>query len=75
MEVYRSMTDPGMLNAMMGGTANMEPKEGGKFSLLAGSITGENVKLVCLTTQYNACGHLLEYNIFSAFVCYVLAGR
>jgi activator of HSP90 ATPase len=45
-DVYRSMTDPQMLNAIMQGTASMNPTEGGTFSLLGGTITGENIKLV-----------------------------
>jgi len=45
-DVYKSMTDPQMLNAMMQGGASMNPIEGGSFSLLNGGITGENIKLV-----------------------------
>jgi len=44
-DVYNSMVDPNMLNAIMPGSV-MSPTEGGTFSLLGGAITGENVKLV-----------------------------
>jgi len=44
-DVYSSMIDPNMLNAIMPGSI-MAPSEGGAFSLLGGAITGENVKLV-----------------------------
>jgi len=45
-DVYNSMIDPNMLNAIMHGGAVMNPTEKGTFSLLAGAITGENIKLV-----------------------------
>jgi len=45
-DVYKSMVDPQMLNAIMQGSASMNPIEGGTFSLLGGAITGENIKLV-----------------------------
>lgn len=44
-DVYNSMVDPNMLNAIMPGST-MSPSEGGAFSLLGGTIVGENVKLV-----------------------------
>jgi len=44
--VYNMMIRPDMLNAIMQGSAQMDPKEGGKFSLFGGAVVGENVKLV-----------------------------
>lgn len=46
MEVYQSMVDPQRLNAIMQGSATMDPTERGKFSFFNGTITGENVTLV-----------------------------
>jgi len=45
LDVYNSMTNPGMVNAIMPGSV-ISPSEGSSFSLLGGMITGENVKLV-----------------------------
>jgi len=46
MEVYNAMINPQMLNAITQGSATMDPKEGGAFSLFAGTVTGTNIKLV-----------------------------
>ncbi|ESO90144.1 hypothetical protein LOTGIDRAFT_124038 [Lottia gigantea] len=45
-DLYRALTDPGMVSAFTGSTALLEPETGGKFSLNGGNICGEFIELV-----------------------------
>lgn len=45
-DLYRSLTDKGMVQAFTGGPVDMEVEKGGRFSLMHGNVTGEFVDLV-----------------------------
>ncbi|XP_050406800.2 activator of 90 kDa heat shock protein ATPase homolog 1 isoform X2 [Patella vulgata] len=45
-DLYRALTDPGMVSAFTGATAIVEAEKGGKFSLNGGNISGEFIELI-----------------------------
>ncbi len=44
-DIYECLTDPRRIAAYVQSNVNLEPKEGGKFSLFDGHITGEFIQL------------------------------
>ncbi|XP_046337299.2 activator of 90 kDa heat shock protein ATPase homolog 1-like [Haliotis rufescens] len=45
-DLYRALTDKGMVEAFTGGPATLEPAKGERFSMMGGHVTGEFVDLV-----------------------------